>query len=103
MCLWQVRLGLEDLFYEAGVDVELWAHEHEYERLFPIYNFTVCNGSAEYPYTNPRAPVHITSGSAVSFYLLLSLTACHCASPVLSTAMQLNRRGNVSVELLACR
>lgn len=44
--------------------VELWAHEHSYERLWPIYNFTVLNGSYESPYTNPRAPVHIVTGSA---------------------------------------
>lgn len=56
--------GLEKLFYDYGVDVEFWAHEHSYERLWPIYDFNVLNGSLEYPYTNPRAPVHITTGSA---------------------------------------
>jgi len=57
--------ALEDLFYEQGVDLEIWAHEHSYERLFPIYNYTVYNGSLEEPYTNPGAPVHIITGSAV--------------------------------------
>ncbi|XP_055678798.1 acid phosphatase type 7 [Lutzomyia longipalpis] len=56
--------GLEDLFYRHGVDVELWAHEHSYERLWPIYNYRVLNGSTEAPYTNPKAPVHLVTGSA---------------------------------------
>lgn len=56
--------GLEDIFYENGVDLEIWAHEHTYERLWPVYNHTVFNGSYEHPYTNPKAPVHIISGSA---------------------------------------
>ncbi|XP_023035328.1 acid phosphatase type 7 isoform X2 [Drosophila willistoni] len=56
--------GLEPLFYQYGVDVELWAHEHCYERMWPMYNYTVYNGSFAEPYTNPRAPVHIISGAA---------------------------------------
>uniref|UniRef100_A0A646QDP2 Purple acid phosphatase n=1 Tax=Hemiscolopendra marginata TaxID=943146 RepID=A0A646QDP2_9MYRI len=58
------EFGLEDLFYKYGVDLELWAHEHSYERLWPIYNRTVYNGSNDNPYTNPKAPVHIITGSA---------------------------------------
>lgn len=58
------KYGLEELFYEYGVDVEFWAHEHSYERLWPIYNYAVLNGSEEEPYRNPKAPVHITTGSA---------------------------------------
>ncbi|XP_062863318.1 acid phosphatase type 7 [Trichomycterus rosablanca] len=56
--------GLEDLFYQHGVDLELWAHEHTYERLWPVYNYKVFNGSVEKPYVNPKAPVHIITGSA---------------------------------------
>lgn len=56
--------GLEELFNRHGVDVALWAHEHSYERLWPVYNTTVMNGSYEFPYTNPKATVHITTGSA---------------------------------------
>ncbi|XP_067317189.1 acid phosphatase type 7-like [Anolis sagrei] len=58
------QYGLEDLFYKYGVDLELWAHEHSYERLWPLYNYKVYNGSTEAPYTNPGAPVHIITGSA---------------------------------------
>lgn len=44
--------------------VELYAHEHSYERLFPIYDYKNLNGSTEEPYRNPRGPVHIVTGSA---------------------------------------
>lgn len=56
--------ALEPLFYKYGVDVEIWAHEHDYERLWPIYDYKVKNGSLEEPYKNPDAPVHIVTGSA---------------------------------------
>ncbi|XP_013103211.1 acid phosphatase type 7 isoform X3 [Stomoxys calcitrans] len=56
--------GLEELFNRFGVDVEIWAHEHCYERLWPIYNYTVLNGSYSEPYRNPKAPVHIITGAA---------------------------------------
>uniref|UniRef100_A0A915PRR4 Purple acid phosphatase n=1 Tax=Setaria digitata TaxID=48799 RepID=A0A915PRR4_9BILA len=55
--------GLEKLFYTYGVDLEIWAHEHSYERMWPLYNRTVYNGTGE-PYVDPPAPVHIISGSA---------------------------------------
>ncbi|KAK3092240.1 hypothetical protein FSP39_000169 [Pinctada imbricata] len=57
-------LGLEKLFYSYGVDLMFWAHEHSYERLWPVWNRMVYNGSLAHPYTNPKAPVHITTGSA---------------------------------------
>lgn len=56
--------ALEDLFFKYKVDLELWAHEHSYERMWPMYNFKVYNGSYERPYSNYRAPVHIVTGSA---------------------------------------
>lgn len=56
--------GLEQLFYDYGVDLEIWAHEHSYERLWPIYDYQVYNGSYDEPYRNPKAPVHIVTGSA---------------------------------------
>ncbi|XP_017002314.2 acid phosphatase type 7 isoform X1 [Drosophila takahashii] len=58
--------GLEPLLYEFGVDVAIWAHEHSYERLWPIYDYEVRNGTLkkDSPYEDPRAPVHIVTGSA---------------------------------------
>lgn len=58
------KFGLEKLFYDYGVDLEIWAHEHSYERLWPVYDKKVYNGSYDEPYTNPGAPVHFTTGSA---------------------------------------
>ena len=44
-------------------------HEHNYERFWPMYNYTVKNGTnnPSQPYTDARAPLHIITGSAVSF------------------------------------
>lgn len=58
--------ALEKLFYDYGVDVLLWSHEHQYERFLPIYDGQIYNGTdlPNKPYYNPRAPVHIISGSA---------------------------------------
>lgn len=66
-----IRVGLpgsgtyntEDLLYKYAVDLHFQAHEHSYERMWPVYNKTVCNGSHENPYKNPRSPVHIVTGS----------------------------------------
>ncbi|XP_026288877.1 acid phosphatase type 7 [Frankliniella occidentalis] len=56
--------GLEEMFYRYGVDLSIWAHEHSYERLWPVYDYKVLNGSVNQPYQNPRATVHIITGSA---------------------------------------
>lgn len=55
-----IRAGLETLFFNYGVDLILEAHEHSYERLWPVYNLTV----TQHDYNNPRAPVHIITGVA---------------------------------------
>ncbi|CAK9302444.1 unnamed protein product [Gordionus sp. m RMFG-2023] len=57
--------GLEELFYRYNVDLEIWAHEHDYERFWPVYNYQVKNGTvSSNPYHEPKAPVHIITGSA---------------------------------------
>lgn len=55
-----VRSGFEDVFYHYGVDIVLQAHEHNYERLFPVYKGVVLSND----YVNPKAPVQIISGAA---------------------------------------
>ncbi|XP_062571546.1 acid phosphatase type 7-like [Saccostrea cucullata] len=55
-----VKYGLEDLFYAQGVDFVLQAHEHSYERLWPVYDYQVTSKS----YEDPEAPVHVISGAA---------------------------------------
>jgi len=62
--LGQRKYGLESLFRDYGVDLYLCGHEHSYERLFPVYQEQVYNGSYHQPYVNPQAPVHIITGSA---------------------------------------
>lgn len=57
-----VRLGLEDLFYRNGVDIVLQAHEHSYERLWPMYKGVVLSKN----YTNPAAPIQLITGAAGS-------------------------------------
>ena len=69
--------GVEPLLMQHGVDLALWGHVHAYERLWPVYGDLVFNGTAEEPYTNPGAPVHLTSGSVVR------MTVPRCSFPAL--------------------
>ncbi|XP_032518241.2 acid phosphatase type 7 isoform X1 [Danaus plexippus] len=55
--------SLEPLLKEYHVDLVVWAHEHSYERSWPLYDGRVYNGT-EGAYVNPRAPVHVVTGSA---------------------------------------
>lgn len=56
----QFRLWLEDVLYEHGVDVLWQAHEHSYERMWPVHNEV-----PEHSYVNPNATVYIMNGAAV--------------------------------------
>lgn len=59
-----VREHLESIFYIGGVDIIFEAHEHSYERLYPVYD----NKVMSYNYTNPLAPIHIITGAAGNKY-----------------------------------
>ncbi|KAK7500302.1 hypothetical protein BaRGS_00008525, partial [Batillaria attramentaria] len=65
-----VRAGFEELFYHYGVDLVLQAHEHNYERLYPMFKGEVLSTD----YNNPRAPVQIISGAAGSKHGLDAFT-----------------------------
>ena len=60
--------GLEYLLTKYSVDLTLWAHEHSYERLYPVYDYNVYKEGVYYKnkiayYYNPKVPVQIISGS----------------------------------------
>ena len=56
---------IEKLLFDAGVDLYLAGHVHDYERYFPVYDEHVVNGTDVTlgRYVNPGATVHVTSGS----------------------------------------
>ena len=56
----QVQEYIEQLFYNYGVDIQLWAHEHSYERTWPVYDFNV----TQKDYNQPKAPIHLITGAA---------------------------------------
>jgi len=59
------KYAMEPLLWDYSVDLFIGAHEHSYERLYPMYNYTILSGADDHnPYINPRGPVHITTGSA---------------------------------------
>ena len=60
----KLRKALEYLLRKYGVDLAIWAHEHSYERFFPVYNGKTANGSDSEQYKNPKATVHLVNGAA---------------------------------------
>ncbi|KAI6217041.1 Purple acid phosphatase [Aphelenchoides fujianensis] len=58
--------ALEPLFFNQGVDLIVEGHEHNYERLYPIYNQKLYKGTSDAlnPNNNPGAPIHVITGSA---------------------------------------
>ena len=55
-----VRATFERLFDQYGVDLILEAHEHSYERLYPVID----THTTQYNYSEPLAPTHIVTGTA---------------------------------------
>jgi hypothetical protein len=51
--------GLEDLFFEQGVDFFMNGHEHDYERNWPTYKFKTDQSNVE-----PKATIYIVTGAA---------------------------------------
>ena len=91
-------MHLEPLFYDYGVDLAVWAHDHEYQRIFPLYNYTLCKGSESEPYKNPRAPVHVISGSAVSICNLIFSSCSQCVGSIWFTQpMRANASANFCI------
>lgn len=60
LSLFSYPIRLEDLFQAQGVDLVVQAHEHSYERLWPVYDYQVTAKN----YIDPQAPVHVISGAA---------------------------------------
>lgn len=61
-----LRNYFDKLLYEGNVDLVLAGHNHNYERMFPIYNNEVDFDSIsidENKYVNPKFPVHVICGS----------------------------------------
>lgn len=58
--------GMEELLYKYGVEVFFGAHEHSYERNYPVYNF-MWNSNVTGPqaYVNFDRPIHILSGAGM--------------------------------------
>ena len=56
--------NLENLFFQQGVDLQIYGHMHNYERMYPIYNFTFEKVPDPSLYDDPKYPVHFVSGSA---------------------------------------
>ena len=53
--------GLEELFNDQNVDIEIWGHVHNYGRTFPLFNYTYEEQPLDI-YTDPKFPVHVITG-----------------------------------------
>ena len=61
----EFRDAMEGLLYDYGVDLAIWGHDHSYERTYPVFqeeSLSNSTSSAEEPYYNPGAPIHVVAG-----------------------------------------
>jgi len=56
--------NLENLFYQYGVDIQIYGHTHDYERLYPVFNLTYQKLDNPSLLKDVIYPIHIVSGSA---------------------------------------
>ena len=55
--------GMDAIIAKHGVDIYFTAHEHSYERTFPVYA-GMWDPQQNHTHLNPKYPVHIVTGSA---------------------------------------
>lgn len=56
--------GMDAILAEFNVDIYFTAHEHSYERTFPVSFGQIDLAQQNHTYVNPKYPVHIITGSA---------------------------------------
>ena len=58
---WGLRIELENILHEHGVDLFVNGHEHNYERTYPVHE-----GFSDRSNINPHATIYVVSGAAGS-------------------------------------
>jgi len=57
------QYSIEDLLAEYNVDIYFSAHEHSYERTWPVYRGVIDKDQENHTYVNPKYPVYIINGA----------------------------------------
>ena len=58
------QYGMDDMIAKHHVDLYLTGHEHDYERMLPLWRGQFERQVLNHTYVNPTLPIHIVSGSA---------------------------------------
>ena len=69
---------LEDLFFNNSVDLQLYGHQHNYERSLPIFNCHYEEPENLDFYQDPKYPIHIITGAGG---VVRSMTSFSTLSP----------------------